>query len=133
MAWKINFHPEFDQEYEALDKNVQTELLAHLRLLEDRGHQLSRPHADTLNGSKHANMKELRFKADNGVWRFAFAFDTKREGIILCGADKSGVGSESKFYKKLIDKADRRFDTHLASLEKNTQPQTGKKPRGMKP
>lgn len=24
------------------------------------------PHVDTLNGSKHANMKELRFKAHNG-------------------------------------------------------------------
>src|SRR3546814_4259362 len=36
------------------------------------------PHADTLGGSKHTNMKELRFNADGGVWRVAFAFDPER-------------------------------------------------------
>ncbi|WP_352561397.1 MULTISPECIES: hypothetical protein [unclassified Mesorhizobium] len=33
------------------------------------GPQLGRPHADTLNDSSFANMKELRFDADDGVWR----------------------------------------------------------------
>jgi hypothetical protein len=39
--------------------------------------QSGRPHADTLDDSKHANMKELRFKADGGVWRVTYAFDPK--------------------------------------------------------
>jgi hypothetical protein len=30
---------------------------------------------DTLKDSRHANMKELRFEAQGGVWRVAFAFD----------------------------------------------------------
>ena len=62
---------------------VQDELLAHARLLEEFGPQLGRPHADTLNGSAHANMKELRFDADDGVWRLAFAFDPRRKAILL--------------------------------------------------
>lgn len=35
---------------------------------------------------------------------------------MLVGGDKSG-GSEKRFYKRLIEKADERFDRHLASLK----------------
>ncbi len=61
-------------------------------------------------------MKELRFDAANGVWRIAFAFDPKRQAILLCGGDKSG-GSESRFYRRLIAKADERYGTYLLSLK----------------
>lgn len=91
--------------------------MAHAGLLEQFGPQLNRPRVDTLKGSKHANMKELRFDADGGVWRFAFAFDPKREAIMLVGGDKSG-GSEKRFYRQLIQKADARFDDHIAHLER---------------
>jgi len=62
-------------------------------------------------------MKELRFDADGGVWRFAFAFDPERRAIVLCGGDKSGVGVK-RFYKQLVAKADARFDAYCASLGK---------------
>ena len=61
-------------------------------------------------------MKELRFRANGGVWRVAFAFDPRRNAILLVAGDKSGV-SETKFYKRLIDKADKRYKTHLKNLE----------------
>jgi hypothetical protein len=61
-------------------------------------------------------MKELRFDAAGGVWRAAFAFDPKREAIMLAAGDKSG-GSEKRFYKRLIVKADKRFSEHLQSLK----------------
>ena len=96
MAWLIEFHEEFEAEYDELGEEVQDELLAHLKLLEKFGPQLGRPHADTLKGSTFTNMKELRFSAKDGVWRFAFAFDPKRQAIILCGGDKSG-GGERRF------------------------------------
>ncbi len=90
--------------------------MAVAKLLGDFGPQLGRPHADTLNGSDFANMKELRFVADDGVWRVAFAFDPKRDGILLIAGDKSGV-SEAKFYKRLIKKADERYRQHLDQLQ----------------
>jgi len=68
-------------------------------------------------GSRHANMKELRFDADGGVWRVAFAFDPKRRGVLLVAGDKSG-GSEKRFYRSLLQAADARFDAHLARLKK---------------
>ena len=91
---------------------MRTEILALARLLQQFGPQLGRPRADTLSGSRHANMKELRFSAADGEWRVAFAFDTKRKAILLVAGDKSG-GSEKRFYRELIRKADDRFDAHL--------------------
>jgi len=90
--------------------------LARIELLEQFGPQLGRPQADTLNGSRHANMKELRFRAAGGVWRVAFAFDPNRKAILLVAGDKSGVG-EKRFYRQLIVKADARFDAHLTRVK----------------
>src|SRR5216684_3023687 len=117
MAWEILFHQEFVDDFRLLSKTVQDEILAHTRLLKEFGPHLGRPRVDTLNGSRHANMKELRFDADDGVWRVAFAFDPNRKAILLVAGDKSG-GSEKRFYRQLIDKADARFDSHLAKIKK---------------
>ena len=72
-------------------------------------------------------MKELRFDATDGAWRFAFAFDPKRQAIILCGGNKSG-GSEKRFYVQLIARADARFDAHLTKIKKQ-RAQEGKRRR----
>lgn len=117
MTWRVEFCDEFEPEFEAMAEAVQDELLAQLQVLERFGPELGRPQVDTLNGSKHANMKELRFKADDGVWRVAFAFDPERKAVLLVGGDKSG-GSEKKFYKTLIKSADARFERHLSTLKK---------------
>jgi hypothetical protein len=117
MGWVVQFFGTFDAEFEDLPEAVQDELLAHARLLEEFGPQLGRPRVDTLNGSKHANMKELRFDAADGVWRVAFAFDPRRKAVLLVCGDKSG-GSMKRFYKQLIKKADERFDDHLSQIAK---------------
>jgi hypothetical protein len=108
---------EFEPEFEALPEDVQTEILALSLVLEQFGPQLGRPRVDTLSGSRHANMKELRFSAADGVWRVAFAFDPRRRAILLVAGDKSG-GSQKRFYRDLIRKADQRFDGHLSRLKK---------------
>ncbi len=117
MAWEVDLHDEFVPEYRSLHINVQDELLARIALLEQFGPQLGRPQADTLNGSRHPNMKELRFDAADGVWRVAFAFDSNRMAILLVAGDKAGV-SEKRFYRQLIEKADKRFDAHLAQIKR---------------
>ena len=118
MEWTVVYHPAFDPEYEALPQAVQDELLASALLLQALGPRLGRPHVDTLAGSKHANMKELRFQADDGVWRVAFAFDPERKAILLVAGDKSGV-AKKRFYKALVNKADKRFSKHLDTLKGN--------------
>lgn len=106
-------HDAFDAELNEMPEAVQDEVLALMGLLKQFGPTLGRPRVDTLKGSRHANMKELRFTAADGVWRVAFAFDPRRQAILLVGGDKSG-GSEKRFYQQLIRKADARFDEHIA-------------------
>ncbi|MGA2589309.1 MAG: type II toxin-antitoxin system RelE/ParE family toxin [Bryobacteraceae bacterium] len=108
---------EFEPEFDALHEDVRTEILALSRLLQQFGPQLGRPRVDTLKGSRHRNMKELRFDAADGVWRVAFAFDTKRKAVLLVAGDKSGV-SEKRFYRELIRKAGDRFDAPIARLKR---------------
>ena len=101
----------------ALREGVQDELLAHATMLQTFGPALGRPWVDTLKGSQYPNMKELRFKAADGVWRVAFAFDPHRRGILLACGNKSG-GSEKRFYRELIRNADKRFNDYLARIRK---------------
>lgn len=116
MNWSVDFHPIFRAEYDKLAEPVQDELVVALTPLREFGPALGRPDVDTLKGSQYANMKELRFSADGGVWRVAFAFDPRRNGILLIAGDKSGV-SEKTFYKRLIGKADKRYKQHLKTIE----------------
>ncbi len=118
MAWTVSFHPDFESEFANFDENVADELLAYAGLLEKFGPNLKRPHADTLAGSKHKNLKELRFVVEKHEWRVAYAFDPRREAILLVGGDKTGT-NEGRFYKALITKAEARYDDHLAGLEEN--------------
>ncbi len=62
-------------------------------------------------------MKELRCSADEGVWRIAFAFDPERKAILLTAGDKAGT-NQTRFYRKLMAKADERFDRRLAAQER---------------
>jgi len=117
MQWTVLIGDEFEPEFMKLAQDVQDEILAMARLLQQFGPHLGRPRVDTLKDSRHANMKELRFDAANGVWRVAFAFDPKRRAILLVAADKSG-GSQKRFYRELIRKADERFDAHLERVTK---------------
>jgi hypothetical protein len=116
VSWLVLYHDAFVPELQALPEAVQDSLLAMAEVLGALGPGLGRPHADTLVGSKFSNMKELRFRAENGVWRITFAFDPKRRAIILVAGDKSGV-AQNRFYKALIAKADMRFASHIATLK----------------
>ena len=124
MQWDVLIGDEFEPEFLALPVVVRREIVAVTRLLEQLGPQLGRPHVDTLKDSRHANMKEMRFNAADGVWRVAFAFDPKRRAILLIAGDKSG-GSERRFYRELVRKADQRLDAHLDRL--NSSPRSERK------
>ena len=115
--WRVATTAEFDSWFADLTDDEKAELIAKVALLERFGPQLSRPHADTLKDSDHANMKELRGRTSTAVLRVAFAFDTNREAVLLVGGDKAGV-NERRFYKVLIEQADALFTRHLAKLTK---------------
>ncbi|MGC6485402.1 MAG: type II toxin-antitoxin system RelE/ParE family toxin [Candidatus Puniceispirillales bacterium] len=116
MTWNIIFHPDFEHEFDNLERPVQDAIYARLILLQREGPNLGRPHADTLNGSTYANMKELRCQVSGQHWRLAFAFDPEQKCVLLCAGSKSGVKS-NRFYKTMNRIADRRFADHLSAGE----------------
>lgn len=61
--WQVIATGEYQRWLMRQDAAVQAELDALIHLLEEMGPRLSRPYADTLKGSRYANMKELRVNA----------------------------------------------------------------------
>ena len=113
--WEVVTTAAFDDWFAELADDELAEVIAKVELLSHFGPRLRRPHADTLNGSKHANMKELRADTGNHVLRIAFAFDFDRKAVLLVGGDKAGT-AQRQFYKRLIAKADALFDAHHAEI-----------------
>ena len=114
MSWTIEFHEDSDREFQGFDDRAQDEILAKLIVLEKEGPNFGRPHADTLNGSSHSNMKDMRVSAAGGIWRIAFSPAPGRNAILVAAGDKRGANEDS-FYRDLIRLAVSRFAGHLAT------------------
>jgi hypothetical protein len=111
--WDVEYTDEFGQWWETLTLVEQASLEAGVRLLEQFGPRLSRPHADTVNGSRHSNMKELRTQCKGRPLRTFFAFDPRRSAILLIGGDKTG---DDRFYERMLPLADKLYDDYLKQL-----------------
>lgn len=106
----------FDEWFDAQDDTDRASVLASMMVPRERGSMLSRPYADTVNGSSHSNMKELRVQSKGDPIRAFFAFDPKRRGILLYAGNKTG--DEKRFCEVMIPIADREFTAHLEKLKK---------------
>jgi hypothetical protein len=111
--WQIEFTDEFELWWNELTETEQDTLAASVQVLEQLGPGLTRPHSDTVKGSKHANMKELRTQCQGRPLRTFYAFDPRRSAILLIGGDKTG---NDRFYDEMIPVADRLYDEHLQQL-----------------
>lgn len=101
----------------SVDEESYDLIVAALAILKEYGPGLGRPLVDTVVGSKHSNMKELRpGSSGRSEVRILFAFDPKRRAILLIAGDKQGAWS--RWYKTNIPIADRLYDEHLQTLKK---------------
>lgn len=105
--YKIIFAPQFE---DWLDSLNQDDVLAALVVLRQYGHQLGRPHADTLKDSKLTNLKELRVQHAGKPYRAFYVFDPYRQAIMLCGGDK-------RFYKRMMPIAESIYQAYLKTLD----------------
>jgi len=97
------------------DPDTFDQVVAAIRLLADHGPGLGRPLVDSIVGSRHKNMKELRpGSSGRSEVRILFAFDPRRRAIMLLAGDKHRAWQ--KWYRKNIPIADDRYDEHLARL-----------------
>ncbi|OOH85487.1 diaminopimelate decarboxylase [Pasteurellaceae bacterium 15-036681] len=100
-----------------LEQEDTLKIYAALYLLSTEGSKLGRPHADTLQGSKYANLKELRIQSKKSVFRLFFIFDPIRQAIVLCGGNKKGK-KEKLFYKEMIELAEKTYEEYLSEYQK---------------
>ncbi|HEY5990310.1 MAG TPA: type II toxin-antitoxin system RelE/ParE family toxin [Streptosporangiaceae bacterium] len=113
----VIWHPAVAEWRMTLDDDTYQQVLAALRELRDHGPALGRPLADTVRGSRHRNMKELRpGSAGRSEIRILFAFDSQRQAILLVAGDKAGRWE--RWYKRNIPLADDRFDEHLERMRR---------------
>lgn len=114
--WHVVTVEKFDNWFLLLTEEEQIDVLSYIKLLEVHGPHLSRPYADSIEGSKRVgNLKELRVQHGGRPYRIFFAFDPKRKAVLLCGGDKTG---DNRFYQKMIPIAEREFLHHLAGEAK---------------
>ena len=111
--WEVEYTDEFSQWWETLTLSEQASVEASVRLLAMLGPRLSRPHAETVKGSRFSNMKELRTQCKGRPLRSFFAFDPRRNAILLIGGDKTG---DDRFYERMVPLADKLYDEYLQEL-----------------
>jgi len=128
IAWEVEYTDEFEAWWNGLTEEEQIELDAKVRLLEQDGPVLPRPHSDVIVTSKHPNMKELRgkviFPQHRAELRALYAFDPRRTAILLIGGDKTG---NPKWYEEYVPIADQLFDDHLKQIERDEKKREEKK------
>ncbi|MGH8824559.1 MAG: type II toxin-antitoxin system RelE/ParE family toxin [Jiangellaceae bacterium] len=105
---EVNLHPEVDAWYLDLDHDTANRVEQAIDMLAAEGPGLGRPLVDHVKASRHHNMKELR--ATTSV-RILFAFDPRREAILLVAGDKRGQWD--RWYKTSVPVADDRYDEWL--------------------
>jgi hypothetical protein len=114
VPFAVNTSDEFDNWFSPLEEALQDDILFVVRLLQEHGPQLRRPYADTLEGTSLSNLKELRVQHRGEPYRILFAFDPKREALLLIGGSKAG---DKRWYKRMIPLAEAIFVKHLETLE----------------
>lgn len=114
MAWEVEYTDEFNAWWEALTADEQEAVRTSVALLRRDGPNLGRPHVDTVKGSRHTQMKELRTQYRGRPLRTFFAFDPRRSAILLIGGDKTG---KNRFYEEMLPLADKLYDEYLQDLK----------------
>ncbi len=118
--WEVLLHPAVEQWFLdlCLTDSASADLVAEaIDVLTESGPGLGRPLVDRLKGSEYHHMKELRpGSVGTTEIRMIFAFDPRREAIVLVAGDKSGAWHA--WYRSAIPLADERFGQHLTMLKK---------------
>lgn len=116
MGWTVLFSKEAEDWINNLNDDQFAAIIAATTELEQHGPALGRPIVDSIKGSRHHNMKELRA----GTLRALFAFDPHRQAIILLGGDKRD--DWTAWYERNIPLADDLYDDYLDHLRAEGSP-----------
>ncbi len=115
MSWAVLFTDAFGEWWGTLTSDQQDAIADRVDLLQQQGPDLGRPVVDTIKGSTHNNMKELR-ASKGGALRVLFIFDPIRRAALLVGGNKTGHWE--RWYREAIPLADALYDEYLQEIGK---------------
>ena len=102
---------DFQVWYENLGHRVQESVYSAVTQLEEKGVSLGYPRCSDVLGSRYP-LRELRIQSGGRPIRVFYAFDPKRQAVLLLGADKTG---RKRFYEEMIARAERLWEEYLRS------------------
>ena len=100
-AWYVNLE---EKDAEAVAKLID--------LLSVKGVALPFPYQSALKTSAFG-LRELRIQSGGKPLRVAYGFDSRRQAVVLLGADKTG---DPRFYDWFVPKADQRWVEYLKEV-----------------
>ena len=115
MPCEVEYTEEFEEWWNTLSESEQDDIAATVGLLEEKGAMLAFPYSSGIEGSKHSHMRELRIQHAGEPYRVLYAFDPRRNAILLIGGKKTG---DDRWYDKYIPIADALYEKHLKTLRK---------------
>lgn len=116
MEYLVLYTNIFETWWQTLNTAEKTDILASVYMLQSMGPNLPFPYSSGIQGSAYSHMRELRIQHRGKPYRVLYAFDPKRQAILLCGGNK--IGKEKRWYKQNIPIADEAYRKHLEELEK---------------
>ena len=114
MTWEVEYTDELGEWWERLDEDEQASINATVKLLETHGPNLPFPHSSGIETSRHGHMRELRIQHRGKPYRILYAFDPRRNAILLIGGNKTG---KDRWYQEYVPVADQLYDQHLKILK----------------
>lgn len=118
MSWDVEFTDRFGEWWETLGEDEQVSVDRVVRLLQKHGPALGFPLTSAVRASRHGHLRELRIQHQGRPYRVLYAFDPRRVGLLLLGADKTG---DTRWYARAVPEADDLYDAHLGLLRKEGQ------------
>lgn len=112
---EVEYTDEFGDWWEGLTEAEQESVAYAVGLLEAKGPTLGHPHSSGVAGSRHSHMRELRVQHEGRPYRVFYAFDPRRNAILLIAGDKTG---DDRFYVRMVPIADSLYDRHLEQLRR---------------
>jgi hypothetical protein len=100
---------EFEEWFLGLGSTDAQAVARGVGLLEAKGLALGFPYSSTIEGSRYA-LRELRVQSSGRPLRVFYAFDPRRQALLILGGDKTG---DDRFYSRMVPKAEAIWKRYL--------------------
>jgi hypothetical protein len=103
---------EFADWFDALEEVHVDPVIVAVSKLEQAGVALGHPASSAVKGASFA-LPELRIKSRGHALRLFYAFDPRRDAVLILGGDKTGQKSDD-FYGSMVARTERIWRQYLA-------------------